>query len=288
MITSDKNRLIFDLGMHRGEDTAYYLNSGYRVIAVDADPIMVKEARKKFRSYIKDGRLVVLNFALTSTDNQSIKLNISEWSYWTSLKEKIANRAGKMKDSVNVTTIRLDTLMKKYGEPYYCKIDLEGYDATVSSTLTSDKFRPKYISLETECIGDNDNLTPTQALETLDILHKLGYKKFKLIDQATLTVLDKKRPFYIKPESTSFSQSLLAKIGLSSTYYLNPKRQIKKLSNLYNFDFEDSSGPFGTRLMGRWSDYNTAKDLLLYHRGQFFQQKDVKKYAFWCDWHATR
>jgi len=34
--------LIYDIGLHDGDDTAYYLHKGYRVIAVDADPTMVE------------------------------------------------------------------------------------------------------------------------------------------------------------------------------------------------------------------------------------------------------
>ena len=29
--------LIYDVGMHRGEDTAFYLRKGFRVVAVEAD-----------------------------------------------------------------------------------------------------------------------------------------------------------------------------------------------------------------------------------------------------------
>ena len=31
----NNNNLVYDLGMHNGDDTDYYLHKGYRVIAVD-------------------------------------------------------------------------------------------------------------------------------------------------------------------------------------------------------------------------------------------------------------
>ena len=37
--------LIFDLGMHRGEDTELYLKKGFRVVAVDADAELCEQAR---------------------------------------------------------------------------------------------------------------------------------------------------------------------------------------------------------------------------------------------------
>ncbi len=40
--------LIYDIGIHNGDDTAYYLSRGYRVVAVDANPLMMDAARQKF------------------------------------------------------------------------------------------------------------------------------------------------------------------------------------------------------------------------------------------------
>lgn len=53
--------LIYDIRIHDGEDTAYYLHKGYRVVAIDADPIMVEACRERFRAEIGSGRLVRLN-----------------------------------------------------------------------------------------------------------------------------------------------------------------------------------------------------------------------------------
>ena len=39
------NNLIFDIGMHTGEDTRFYLNIGYDVIAIEANPFLVEEAK---------------------------------------------------------------------------------------------------------------------------------------------------------------------------------------------------------------------------------------------------
>ncbi len=33
--------LVFDIGVNNGEDTAYYLRRGFRVVGVDANPDMV-------------------------------------------------------------------------------------------------------------------------------------------------------------------------------------------------------------------------------------------------------
>ncbi len=41
--------LIFDLGMHTALDTKFYLDKGFRVVAVEANPRMVESAREQVR-----------------------------------------------------------------------------------------------------------------------------------------------------------------------------------------------------------------------------------------------
>ena len=53
--------LIFDVGMNTGEDTEFYLKKGFRVVAIKANPLLVKAARKKFFFTVLLGRLTMLN-----------------------------------------------------------------------------------------------------------------------------------------------------------------------------------------------------------------------------------
>ena len=45
-MNSNLKKLIFDIGMYNGSDTRYYLNEGFRVLAIDGNPVLVKRARK--------------------------------------------------------------------------------------------------------------------------------------------------------------------------------------------------------------------------------------------------
>ena len=47
-----KKNLIFDIGMHVGQDTEFYLKKGFNVVAVEANPKLVKENTEKFKEYI--------------------------------------------------------------------------------------------------------------------------------------------------------------------------------------------------------------------------------------------
>ena len=61
--------LIFDIGFHKGEDTLFYLLKGYRVIAVDADPDLINEWQNIFKKYIENGKLLLLNYVISDTND---------------------------------------------------------------------------------------------------------------------------------------------------------------------------------------------------------------------------
>jgi hypothetical protein len=46
---SNRN-LVYDVGMNNGDDTAHYLECGYRVVAIEADPLLVRNARQRFET----------------------------------------------------------------------------------------------------------------------------------------------------------------------------------------------------------------------------------------------
>ena len=266
---SKVNKTIFDIGCHRGEDTGYYLYLGYDVVAVDASPDMVEAVTSMFENEIQAGRLVILNYAITASDNETIELNVSEQSLWTSLRPEVASRLNSGKHQITVQTLRLDTLISTYGTPHYCKVDIEGYDAVAVDALKTVQPLPVYISVETECIGEHEIINDQQALETLVRLHEAGYHHFKLVDQSSLTVLSEK-PFYGTEKQKGRAEHLM------------------NLKKKHKYDFPlSATGPFGPDLEGEWVDYSFARELLLLHRRSFFEQPNVTNFSFWCDWHAT-
>ena len=44
---------VFDLGMNNGDDTELYLRSGYKVVAVEANPILCASVAEKFKLFIQ-------------------------------------------------------------------------------------------------------------------------------------------------------------------------------------------------------------------------------------------
>src|SRR5688572_32150023 len=59
-----KQKKVFDIGMYDGSDSRYFLDEGYRVVAVEANPKLAVKAQQEFRDEIADGRLTVINRAL--------------------------------------------------------------------------------------------------------------------------------------------------------------------------------------------------------------------------------
>src|SRR5258705_8559783 len=59
-----QQHLIMDLGAHNGDDTAYYLQKGFRVVAVEANPLLAEQVENRFQKEGRRGRLTVLNIGV--------------------------------------------------------------------------------------------------------------------------------------------------------------------------------------------------------------------------------
>jgi FkbM family methyltransferase len=281
--------LIFDLGLHRGEDTDYYLSKGYRVVAVDADPGLIEQAAQRFGEAVREQRLTLLNCAMAAEEGEA-DFHLSHESAWNSLNKDISARENAAVSTIHVATRRLPDLFREFGVPLYCKIDLEGTDIVCLKTLEGSPELPASISVETECLGDNDVVTEVQALETLVQLGKLGYKRFKLVDQRSLAVLGPSdRVYQMKP---SIWRRLGKRIGVGGYAHYNlydlAEKNRSRLDAAHGHHFPDgATGPFGADLDGEWLDLHSARETLLCHRRDYFRMKDAKNYEFWCDWHAS-
>ena len=118
--------LIYDIGFHKGEDTLFYLLKGYNVVAVDADIELIEEGKSSFKEYIDNGRLILLNYAITNESDEDINFFISQNTLWNSTNGAVASRQGNKTLKKKVRSKRLDDLFREYGMPFYCKIDIEG------------------------------------------------------------------------------------------------------------------------------------------------------------------
>lgn len=121
--------------------------------------------------------------------------------------------------------------------------------------------KPLYISVETECIGEDEDIAGHE-LDTLNALYQLGYRKFKLVDQRTLTVLDYNCFYKNNSEHNWFEQIETNCKYAEELIVLSDTDQRVKFTDF----FPGSSGPFGEELAGKWYDYHQAKEMLKKHR----------------------
>ena len=62
-----KSDLMFDVGMHKGEDSEFYLKKGFRVIAVEAVQSLCTAVSERLADSVAAGRLVIVNKAIAET-----------------------------------------------------------------------------------------------------------------------------------------------------------------------------------------------------------------------------
>jgi FkbM family methyltransferase len=168
---------IFDIGMFDGTDTAYYLSLGGRVVAVEANPLLVRRAEERFGAEIAAGQLTIVNCAI-STDHAPVELTLSADDLGASsmFGERVADR--QPMGSITAPGLPILELMERYGVPDYLKVDIEGADRFCILHLTRDT-RPRYLSFE---IGPDVD-------ELLAHIRSLGYTRFKIMNQVSLREL---------------------------------------------------------------------------------------------------
>ncbi len=163
--------LIYDVGMHIGQDTEFFLKKGFRVVAVEANPRLAEQARRRYRRSIAKGRLVVLNCGIAS-DRGTLPFYVNrDHSEWSSFDEHLGKERGAY-DILPIETVPLRDVLVEHGVPYYLKIDIEGHDQIALKDLASVRERPVYVSVE------------SGTVPMLQFLVELGYTSFKFINQA--------------------------------------------------------------------------------------------------------
>lgn len=187
------SRLIFDLGMNNGDDTAFYLSRGFNVVALDANPVLCTRAEKRFHNALECGRLTIRNAAIWDKSGQAtFYLNLDN-DHWSSLDPGWAGREGSRCKEIRVPCVTLASLFGEFGAPHYLKIDVEGVDHSVLAQLKDSDTLPLYVSVEDCRFG-------RQYIETLAIC---GYDGFKLLDQSTVNQMTDPATGHVFPPGSS-------------------------------------------------------------------------------------
>jgi FkbM family methyltransferase len=178
--------LIYDVGMHQGEDTEFYLKKGFRVIAFEANSDLAASARAKLGDYIRNGKLVIVEGAIVglSYPGDTVKFyKNNKNTLWGTASPYFVERNitfGADSTMIRVPRINFGDCLAKLGVPYYLKIDIEGMDTECLRALLQVEGRPAYVSVE------SDKTDFKEVAEELEILTQLGYTSFQAIQQTTV------------------------------------------------------------------------------------------------------
>jgi len=269
--------LIYDVGLHNGDDSAYYLALGYRVVAIEADPNLADLAKQRFRIPIIHDRLQILNVGVADREGVLPFWVCEGKNEWSSFDRASASRNGRTCHSVDVRAMPFANILRDYGVPYYLKIDIETHDRTCLEGLNKQDV-PVYLSTE---------LTDASVFV---LLRDLGYTQFKIIIQNNHRAV-RARPRGFWPircrRVPLYMRSIRNRLGLP--VFTRSQRLPPDASGIrrkWTFRY-GSSGPFGESTDGAWSTFEQIAALYDDFRKGRTEYGDPGN-MIWHDVHARR
>ena len=283
-----KRELVYDVGFNIGQDTAFYLSRGHRVVAIEADPTLAEDGRKRFSRDIEAGNLEIVNVGIAQEEGSAEFWICEGKPEFNSFHRGIAERNGYPSHPIEVPTMRFASVLRRFGTPYFLKIDIEGNEMLCLDDLSPSRL-PRYISIESECPVDATPIGPADGLRVLHKLRDLGYQSFKLIDQFTFCSISV--PPSLNHIIDSVSRKWLMRAPLNrirGTHRLSQHLMTKpKLERSLQWKFPlGSSGALGEDTAGTWISWQAAERAYRQHRESYFLTPGVAHHSFWCDWHA--
>ena len=228
--------LIYDVGVENGDDSAYYLHKGFRVVGIEASPPAVARLRRRFAAEIADGRYTLLPVGIAARSGEAIFWVCDDMPQWSSFDRSIASRGGARHHQAIVETRTFNSILGEFGRAAYCKIDIEGNDNLCIAAFDPET-RPDHVSVEL-----------IDGAEQLSLLRSRGYSGFKLISQrlfrqpgSALLATDLPLPALLRRGVAAAASTLLR-------YRLDPGWRFPP----------GSSGPFGEDTPGRWRSFDQA------------------------------
>ncbi|MDO8972356.1 FkbM family methyltransferase [Reyranella sp.] len=169
-------KVIYDIGMHNGDDTEYYLKKGFRVVAVEANPSLCEAAKTRFAEQIASGQLQVHNVAIAA-EAGVIKFYVNDKKSVLSTLHEPADMSGWRE--VECKSLPLTSILESPDSIEFVKLDIEGADLLALEDLYRHRVLPSNISCE------------AHQVEVVCKLVSMGYQRFKLVRCSVIGKRDK-------------------------------------------------------------------------------------------------
>jgi FkbM family methyltransferase len=166
--------MYFDIGANVGKWSIANINNCNKIIAIEASPKTFSKLINNVKSY---NNVECLNFAVCNSDDKFISFFDSNADTISSLNEQWLNSPSSRfyqytnYKKIDCETIKLDSLINKYGVPELIKIDVEGGEFEVIKSLTK---KANYICFE--WASETNDIT----IDCINHLINLGYENFAI------------------------------------------------------------------------------------------------------------
>jgi FkbM family methyltransferase len=163
--------LVFDIGSNVGTTVEFFSQKANKVVGFEPNPRLVEILRRRFNN-----RNVIIDSRGLSNEIGEKKFRIANADTISTFSEDWVNNSRftggySWNEGIIVETTTLDSVIEQYGTPDYIKIDVEGYEFEVLTSLTK-VLENTIISFEWAEEQKN------KIEQTIKYLFNLGYEKF--------------------------------------------------------------------------------------------------------------
>ena len=176
-------KTVIDVGSNNGADARFFLQSGYCVVSVDANPTMARKTRQAQLATGNGEKTFALNVGLTSGERGNATFYVNkrrpETSSFDASKASLLGAITRM----SVPTVRCEDLWSLLcgHRPMYLKVDIEELHHVCIRALARvpTSQLPSFVSWEMHDVAEGRY--PVLDVELILLLYHLGYGKMKVV-----------------------------------------------------------------------------------------------------------